>query len=728
MNNRQRLVQERFLDNEDQIIGLLDETYGTAYDDIVGKISDLDKSISNLQKVYAGIDDDGNLTGAALKYFGKTSIVDVEATRETLASMLQSKVYQKTYQSALKKQVGGVLDKMHKAEYTAVADYLKECYEDAFVGTMFDLHGQGIPLIMPMNQENIVRAVQLESKISNGLYNHIGENVAELKKAITAEVSRGIANGSSPQQIAQQIRFKMVGTYDKVGGALYRSQMIARTEAHRIQASGAMDACYGAKENGADVVKQWDSTLDKRTRESHRHVDGEIRELDEPFSNDLMFPGDPDGGAAEVVNCRCALLQRARWALDDEELETLKKRAEYFGLDKEKEFDKFMEKYMSAAETLENKYAGLSYTELNSVLKDKENQLKDLKARISQEELNFIMGGSSIEDMQKSADNVAALKKQLEALTSETDAIRKLWEMQKAVEKTDVVSLDMLPAAFRKTSANKKAAKTFVDALNDAEDLKPDVLKLYTNIDGLPNMPANYSVSYASKNYALSTWRSTRTGDVTKCKLTIPKMLGEDLTGQKCTAFHEMGHLIDLGGGNKSVAASQNSKALTSAIISSGSSMSDEIKEIIGDFRKEYDKTRDEVWRVYRDKRSDLGDEYTAGKITYSDYSKKYKALSKEEAAERDYRVRNLMGGGVTMLQDIYDALSGGKYRDNGTVIFGHGQRYYFRPGAAESEIFANYMSLSVNNPSLIDALRRDKPDLCDALDQLIKEMAGEIK
>lgn len=65
---------------------------------------------------------------------------------------------------------------------------------------------------------------------------------------------------------------------------------IARTEGHRIQCQSGMDACYKAKEKGANVVKQWDATLDVKTRTSHVQVDGEIRELDEKFSNGLMFP------------------------------------------------------------------------------------------------------------------------------------------------------------------------------------------------------------------------------------------------------------------------------------------------------------------------------------------------------------------------------------------------------------------------------------------------------
>ena len=36
-----------------------------------------------------------------------------------------------------------------------------------------------------------------------------------------------------------------------------------------------------AKKAGADVVKQWDATLDDRTREDHRTLDGTLAEVDE---------------------------------------------------------------------------------------------------------------------------------------------------------------------------------------------------------------------------------------------------------------------------------------------------------------------------------------------------------------------------------------------------------------------------------------------------------------
>ena len=323
MNKRQKLVQAQFLNNEEAVIRRLKQVYNQAQKDI--------------EKNAQAFQDDINRLDA----MARLPVSDEEKAQ--LLSMKQSKIYQKQYQDAMKKQIGSILDNMQVEEFKTVSEYLQKCYEDGFIGTMFDLQGQGIPLCFPMDQEAMVRAVQLDSKISNGLYSRLGEDVALLKKKITAQVSRGIATGMSFQQVAQQL-----AGYTNIG---YNNAVrIARTEGHRIQVQGTMDACYKAKEKGADVVKQWDSTLDSSTRESHVAVDGEIRELDKPFSNGLMFPGDPSGGAAEVCNCRCALLQRARWALDEEELETLKERAAYFGLDKAENFDEFKKTYLNLPE------------------------------------------------------------------------------------------------------------------------------------------------------------------------------------------------------------------------------------------------------------------------------------------------------------------------------------------------------------------------------------------
>lgn len=343
MNKRQKLVQQQFLNDEEAVIERLQRVYDQSLKDINKKVFELDSSISMLQKAYDDIGDEiGDLALAVLG--NKAKYMTPAEAEETIKSMLQSKVYQKKYQKALQKQVGGILDKMHRDEFKTVSDYLTQCYEDGFIGTLYDLQGQGIPMCFPLDQEQMVRAVQLDSKISKGLYSRLGEDVALLKKKIAAQISRGISTGMSYQQVAQQLA--------GVSNIGYNNAVrIARTEGHRIQVQAGMDACYKAKEKGADVVKQWDATLDDRTRESHAAVDGEIRELDEEFSNGLMFPGDPDGGAAEVINCRCALLQRAKWALDEKELETLKKRANYFGLDKTSSFEDYKKKYLKAAET-----------------------------------------------------------------------------------------------------------------------------------------------------------------------------------------------------------------------------------------------------------------------------------------------------------------------------------------------------------------------------------------
>lgn len=137
---------------------------------------------------------------------------------------------------------------------------------------------------------------------------------------------------------------------------LSRARTIVRTEAGRVQEQANFDAANKAKAAGADVVKQWSAVLDGKTRDTHRELDHQIREMDKPFETHgkkAMYPHD-FGDPAEDCNCRCTLLTRARAALDKDELEVMQKRAEFFGLDKTDSFAEFKEKYLKAAESVEN--------------------------------------------------------------------------------------------------------------------------------------------------------------------------------------------------------------------------------------------------------------------------------------------------------------------------------------------------------------------------------------
>ena len=256
---------------------------------------------------------------------------------ENLASI----IYQLDYQKALKKQVSAILDALHSNEYLRIEDYLKDCYENGFLGTMYDLHGQGIPLMIAIDQEQVINALTIDSKLSKPLYERLGEDIKLLKRKVSSEISRGIANNFSYTEIARNLR-----SISNTG--MHNAYRIARTEGHRIQNQSAMDAANKAKEKGADVVKQWDATLDARTRPHHAMLDGQIRELDKPFEIEGRKAMHPSGFgiASEDIHCRCALLQRAKWALDGDELQTLKERASYYELDKTKDFNDFKSKYL----------------------------------------------------------------------------------------------------------------------------------------------------------------------------------------------------------------------------------------------------------------------------------------------------------------------------------------------------------------------------------------------
>jgi SPP1 gp7 family putative phage head morphogenesis protein len=113
----------------------------------------------------------------------------------------------------------------------------------------------------------------------------------------------GMARGDGIE--AMRRRFEQVVD---VGRA--KASAIARTEVISAANAGST-AQVRAMGAAAPNYKQWLSTMDGRTRPTHRHADGQVVELSAKFavgSDSLDYPGDPEGANREVINCRCTVL------------------------------------------------------------------------------------------------------------------------------------------------------------------------------------------------------------------------------------------------------------------------------------------------------------------------------------------------------------------------------------------------------------------------------------
>lgn len=124
-------------------------------------------------------------------------------------------------------------------------------------------------------------------------------------KNINAEVLQGILQGESMGEIS-----KRIGNVQEMNkNAAIRT---ARTMVTGAENRGRQDSYARAEADGIMLEKEWISTNDGRTRHTHRQkpqgVGGEIVPQDKPFSNGLMYPGDPSGRPDEVYNCRCTMV------------------------------------------------------------------------------------------------------------------------------------------------------------------------------------------------------------------------------------------------------------------------------------------------------------------------------------------------------------------------------------------------------------------------------------
>lgn len=133
-------------------------------------------------------------------------------------------------------------------------------------------------------------------------------NVSKDKKwnrgNVNRQISQGIIQGEDLNTIAKRLRG--VTTMNR-----NQSLTNARTMMTGAQNAGRQESYQRAQKMGIKVRKTWAATLDGHTRTSHRELDGQTVDTDEPFKiggYSIMYPGDSHARPEMVYGCRCTMI------------------------------------------------------------------------------------------------------------------------------------------------------------------------------------------------------------------------------------------------------------------------------------------------------------------------------------------------------------------------------------------------------------------------------------
>lgn len=129
------------------------------------------------------------------------------------------------------------------------------------------------------------------------------KDISDLRRAVTRQFTTSIMRGENTQKLIERLQ-------QVVNLKLNDIVRIAKTQTTRLENMARIDAYEVGKKLGYSMVKTWVAVGDNRTRPAHAEANGQTVPIDQPFDvggEKLMFPGDPNGSAGNIINCRCTM-------------------------------------------------------------------------------------------------------------------------------------------------------------------------------------------------------------------------------------------------------------------------------------------------------------------------------------------------------------------------------------------------------------------------------------
>lgn len=200
------------------------------------------------------------------------------------------------------------INAVNKMAVSMVNTTMKEVYKTNYKGGIGEL-AVLLAITIPNKYEKLPdnKEINKELEEEKSPFDELALNDAKdidlLRRDVIRQFTTSIMNGEDANKLIKRLQ----KTTELKLSDITR---IARTETTRMENSARLEAYRKIKKMGYNVNKIWVAVMDRKTRDRHRAMNGVEVEVDEPFivgKDRLMFPGDKNGSAENVINCRCTM-------------------------------------------------------------------------------------------------------------------------------------------------------------------------------------------------------------------------------------------------------------------------------------------------------------------------------------------------------------------------------------------------------------------------------------
>lgn len=264
-----------------------------------------------------------DVSGTPAKAFFKGSVAGTHEGRRAnvwRSISVQTRDLETRFERAIRKHFHEIETEVQTYMASLKGWNLRHGVEKAETSSVFDLQfakGKLMKMVMPLYTASIDRGgVSVMSEIGTDvafdkLSPMVSAKIAELtrkiigiddtiEKQLRESLAEGLRAGEGISQLSTRVS-------EVMDAARSRAATIARTETGSAFTAGRVE---GMRQAGISK-QEWLSARDSHVRDSHAPgtgVDGEVRAIDEAFSNGLRYPCDSSGRPEEVINCRCTVV------------------------------------------------------------------------------------------------------------------------------------------------------------------------------------------------------------------------------------------------------------------------------------------------------------------------------------------------------------------------------------------------------------------------------------